>query len=565
MQNPLAMFAHPIRMLSATKLRCKSAFSAIAGDRRGVTAIMLSALLPVMIGFVGLAIDASVWQMGKRNMQGATDRAAYSAAMAGGQSGGTVAKATQQAKATLAQMGYIDGQNGVTVTVLHDVAGIPGVATADLSRAWEVDVTTTQALYFTKIFLRGDPTLHATSVAVNGTSAVVTPVLTYSNVYTYSPVYTPYDVVSTSYPVSVATSTTANDNDSGCILTLATSGTQTTSFTNNASVTSTGCAVYTNSSANGTGSAAALYCNDNCSGSASPWNSSTYTVGNHGGSGTGSWTSTGTPKHKTGQTASADPYASYTAPTAAYLASLTARTASSSATTLSPGYYANGIQSNASTITFSPGTYYFASKFRFANNATVNATGGVTIVLLNGICVGMTSSPGGTCAFETGSYGVTWNIIAPTTSNSTQTLASGLRTPYVGVALYAPGVTGTHKNQEFFAHSILNVQGAIYMPNDIFWVHDNYDTGVFSSSLCVQIVAYKAIFENNANMKASGCPQTGMGQIKTTYNTYATSTTTATVRSTTTATSTSTLTSTGTSTATSYATSTAAAAPGMKF
>jgi Flp pilus assembly protein TadG len=66
------------------------AFSADAG---GSVSVALAILAPVVIGSVGLAVEASYWQMHQRAMQNASDSAAIAAAMEGGSNSAAVGKA----------------------------------------------------------------------------------------------------------------------------------------------------------------------------------------------------------------------------------------------------------------------------------------------------------------------------------------------------------------------------------------------------------------------------------------------------------------------------------------
>ncbi len=455
--------------------------------------MLMAFMLPLMIGFTGLAVDAGYWEMSKRDLQGAVDQAAYSAAIAGGHNW-TTAEATAQAKATMAEMGF-SAATGVTITVKHDDATIVGIAAADLSRAWEVTATKQQDRYFSKVFLNSDPTMSAQATALNGTSqiAVAHTVTTYTD---------------ESYDEIVPAVTQTKHTDSGCILSLATSGANTSLFENNGGVSSPNCAVYTNSSGS-----PALKCYNNCA-----INSSTYTVGTQSASsnGTLNYGTAAAPKvHKTGEPPITDPYSGLPVPSSATLAAQTVRAspAGTGSVTINPGYYSAGINSSNSTINMNPGTYYIATRFNVGVGATINATGGVTLVLLNGICVGVKdgNNLGGTCATETGWNGVKLNLTAPTSGT------------YGGVAMFMTGgSTSTPKDQEFHNSAQLNVQGVIYAPTSRFRLHNN---GTFSTSLCAQVVSYKVWFENNANMGTS-CAGTGVLTIDRTYEEVVTAQTT---------------------------------------
>ena len=81
------------------------------GDARGSVAVALAILAPVVIGSVGLAVEASYWQMHQRAMQNASDSAAIAAAMEGSSNAAAVGKAVAS------QYGFVDGVGNIVVTV----------------------------------------------------------------------------------------------------------------------------------------------------------------------------------------------------------------------------------------------------------------------------------------------------------------------------------------------------------------------------------------------------------------------------------------------------------------
>src|SRR5437879_4868636 len=83
-------------------------------DSRGATTALVAVSLLGLLGFAGAATETGVWYVTKRNLQGAADAAAFGAALASG-GGNTVLKT--EAKTISTRYGYVDGTNGVTVTV----------------------------------------------------------------------------------------------------------------------------------------------------------------------------------------------------------------------------------------------------------------------------------------------------------------------------------------------------------------------------------------------------------------------------------------------------------------
>jgi len=407
-------------------------------DRRAASAAMTAMTLPLLIGFMGLAMDVGVWQMNKHRLQGAADQAAYSVAIAKSKQA-NVTQARTEATALLARLGYVNGANGITVDIRNPPTA--GAYTGDTD-AWQVSISRPQTLYFSKLFLNSGPLVVARAVArAGGTPGW------------------------------------------GCILSLHPTAAGANSFTNNAD-TAAGCDVYTNSS-----SASALQCDNNCD-----IFGNTYTVGGN------AVTNHGTLHgdiNDTGVSAATNPYAGLPVPTAASLTctSTTAITAKSpSPSTISPGVYCGGIDVAANkTLTMTPGTYYIKTKFNMAGNSTLNATGGVTIILLGDLCLGT-----GACIKEKGlGNNVTINLTAPTTGT------------YAGIAMYMVGTGTTTVLQEFSNNVDLNIQGVLYAPHHKFSFHNNAQ---FNNTLCAQVVSAMVSFENNADMGAN-CDNTGVQRI----------------------------------------------------
>src|SRR5579864_1428844 len=134
-------------------------------DQRGTIAVMTGLCGTVIAGCAALAIDVASWQVAQRSMQGAADTAAYSAAIAYNNSGGTTY--ITQAKGIAAAQGYVDGQNGATVTVNQPPAS--GGYTSS-STAIEVIIQQPQPRFLAGLFLSSNPTVSARAVATIGGS-----------------------------------------------------------------------------------------------------------------------------------------------------------------------------------------------------------------------------------------------------------------------------------------------------------------------------------------------------------------------------------------------------------
>jgi Putative Flp pilus-assembly TadE/G-like len=368
-------------------------------DKSGVSMATVALMMPLLIGFSGLAMDVGVWQVNKRNLQGAADQAAFAAAIAASK-GATTDQARMQAKAVMAEHGYLDGAEGLTLTISN-----PPTAGhfSGQSGYWEVLASNNQSLFFSKILLSTSPTVATRAVARQG--------------------------LTTTTPGG--TSTTPGK---GCILTLDTTAASATEITNNGSSSNRNCEIYTNSN-----SSSALACTNNCS-----VTGDTYTVGGFTRSG---GTMTGT--NNIGQTAIADPYASVTPPTATEMGSVCAN----ASTTINPGRYCKGINFTGAgkTLVMTAGTYYVETIFMVGNGATLNATAspGVTIIIVGNYCIGDTNN---TCQHPDEGIGnsANINITAPTTGT------------YAGIAMFFSSTTMRQHN--FANSSALHIQGALYAP-----------------------------------------------------------------------------------------------------
>jgi Flp pilus assembly protein TadG len=126
----------------------------LAVDRRGVAAIFTGFGLVVLLGFAGLGIDVAKWLNSSRAVQSAADQGAYSAASAAGTEG-CLAAATTQGTAVVAARGYVDSQNGATVSVTCNPTNL----------TYTVQVSEIQPMWFTRLFLSGAPTATGTATA----------------------------------------------------------------------------------------------------------------------------------------------------------------------------------------------------------------------------------------------------------------------------------------------------------------------------------------------------------------------------------------------------------------
>ncbi|ALJ14583.1 pilus assembly protein TadG-related protein [Sphingopyxis macrogoltabida] len=388
----------------------------LPADRRGATAAVFAIAMPVLVGMGALAVDVGIWNVQKRQAQGAADQAAFSAAVAA-KAGNTSANAAMNARAITAGMGFVDGQNGVAVTVTNPPAA---GQFAGKSGYWEVTVTEPQATWLAGYLLGGEANVRARAVA--GGSA----------------------------------------GGNACIIGLATSGTA-VSMSNNNEVTNPGCAVYSNAN---------MSMSNNSKIFGSAYVSGTVSKSNGATIGT----------EQTGVPPVADPYADVTVPSSC---TGTAKMTASNNQTVnySPGYFCEGIAvGNGVTINLSAGTYYIGKTLTNGNNLKINATGGVTLILMNGAAFNDANT----------NNGMTLNITAPSTGT------------YAGIAIMSLATSPT--SQDFKNNVTFNVQGAMYFRNQNINFKNNM---TFNAGLCTQLVAQRIDMKNNANMN-NNCPGTGI-------------------------------------------------------
>jgi Flp pilus assembly protein TadG len=133
-------------MLSYLRRRVCSSLSSFAADRGGAIAILMALASTALIGFVGLGVDVASWQIAERDMQGAADEAAFSAAIAADAGGAWQVNA----KGITAQMGFVDTKNGVTVQANNPPTR--GGYAGD-SIGYEVIISQPQPSWFSRLFL----------------------------------------------------------------------------------------------------------------------------------------------------------------------------------------------------------------------------------------------------------------------------------------------------------------------------------------------------------------------------------------------------------------------------
>ena len=141
---------------------CLALIRGLLSDRAGVSAVLTALSLTALLGFCGLAIDAVVWQIDYRTLQGAADQAALAGVTAYRNAGETAAigdsaTASNAAFATALQNGY--PSTAITVAAYNNGGSCTG------NGCLQVTLTQTEQRYFSGIFFSGGVDESASAVA----------------------------------------------------------------------------------------------------------------------------------------------------------------------------------------------------------------------------------------------------------------------------------------------------------------------------------------------------------------------------------------------------------------
>lgn len=133
-------------------------------DERGQTIILVALSLPLLLAFVGIAVDVGALFKDKRTLQTAADAAAMAAAL------NLSGNYTQAATAAATANGYTNAANGVTVTV-NDPPTWPGsnyLSSGGTANGYvEVTITKTESTIFLALFGYPSVNVLARAVATN--------------------------------------------------------------------------------------------------------------------------------------------------------------------------------------------------------------------------------------------------------------------------------------------------------------------------------------------------------------------------------------------------------------
>lgn len=314
------MTEQPVGLRSITTEACAAIdrCSRFLADASGATAAVFALALPVLIGVGALAIDVGVWSIKSRQAQGVADQAAYSAAVADS----VGSDGTTEGQAIAAGLGYVNGTDGVTVTVSNPPTS---GAYAGSTTYWQVTIQQPQALGLAAYFISTTPNVVARAVA-------------------------------------------GVNSGGSCFIALSPTAANAIRFQENAEMLNPRCGLYANSSADNS-----IRCDPNCIISGS-----LYTVGEV------DWKKGSPPGPVSeGQEPFADPYADVpkTIPSG-----MPCKPLVTTGGNYLPGRYCDGfsLPNNVSgvqqTLNLAPGVYYIEKQFLLTNNYTINGTGGVTLV-----------------------------------------------------------------------------------------------------------------------------------------------------------------------------------------
>ncbi len=295
--------------------------AALAGDKRGIIAIMFALMLPLMLGFIGLGVETALWYKSRRDLQSAADAAAIAATYE--VKSASDASARRAASLREAERHVFDESSS---SDSFDINMPPTTGSyQDDDNAVEIKLTKTVALMFSNWFLDDDVSLDTRAVA------------------------------------------TVTSSSEACVLALDTSSSGALSSSGGATTTLTGCSLAVNSSHS---SALRL------TGGATFTADCASIVGGITGS---DQLITTCANPQANALPVSDPYENVDEPTSA---GCDYTNYSASNETLSPGTYCKGINFSGS-VTLNSGVYFIdAGTFKINSGATVtSASGGVTVFL----------------------------------------------------------------------------------------------------------------------------------------------------------------------------------------
>ncbi len=372
-------------------------------SKNGAVAIQIALLMPVLIGMAALAIDIGFVLFEQRHMQSAADGAAFSAAMA--QMAGHPIPISTEAYAVAAADGFVNGANGVTVTV-NTPAVSPPASAADAANPSTIQVIIQQPQTL--------PLVGALCSLVPGSKCSGT-----------------FNVAAQAVAIGSASCT----NNCGCILQTDPNAPTGLSMSNGVTVNLTQCSV----SVNAIGSAALSVIGG------ATLNAPAISIAggvsvNNGAQINGQGSCSTNCSQQTGKSVS-NPYTSETMPPSSGPSFSTTTYGQGRTFNLSPGVWSGNVSiANGATVTMQPGVYFVnGGNFSVGGGATLTGTG-VTIVL---------TSANGTVTIDNGA---TVNLTAPTSGAT------------AGIAFFGNPLATESNINNFAGGSSTNITGVLYFP-----------------------------------------------------------------------------------------------------
>jgi hypothetical protein len=151
---------------------------------------------------------------------------------------------------------------------------------------------------------------------------------------------------------------------------------------------------------------------------------------------------------------------------------------------LTPGHFCSGWDfKNNVTLNLAAGSYYIDSQLSIKNNVIINGTG-VTLII------------NGNYAMDIDNNGAL-NVSAPTSGD------------YAGLVFFGKRDGTSTVLQKFSNNTVMNIQGAVYFPNQILEFDNN---GVTTAQGCTHVIGRMVRMMNNVELK-NNCEDTGVKPI----------------------------------------------------
>jgi Flp pilus assembly protein TadG len=433
-------------------------------DERG-SVLGIFVVIPVVVGSVALGVETGQLYRTKRQMQGAADAAALSAAV-DRMAGKDAAIITATARYEAQRNGFQNGVNGVSVTVNAPPTSGPNISTTG---AVEVIVTKSQSF----------------SLA----SALSSYLGVASNAFT----------MRTRSVAAQGSYSSTTSSAEGCLVALTSAAEQGVSFTSFNNFESD-CTIVSNGTSTSANSSASVYM-------ASFNNATLKSVWTRGSFYKASYNHFNvTDAVQTNQTSSvADPYASLPTPSPGTCSYTSFNRSNGSTLTLLPGTYCGGLTvSSYSNVYFQPGIYYVTNGDLYLSS--VNNVTCPTCTTDNGVAIVLTQTSGNNA--DIGGVRITSDNNITLNAGKTNTGA------YTGVLFYqdrrvaAGSMTSTSKIFTISSLNTVTLNGAIYFPNNRIDISSVNNVGTSSTGCTIWIGRYIKFSSYNNNFKG-GCSTYG--------------------------------------------------------